>query len=132
MLYVPDTNILIAMFKGDAGVLAHLGAIPVSSLRLSCIVLGELAFGAEKSAYGARNRARIAALTQRMVLLGIDAETAAHYARIRHALEARGTPIGGNGLWIAAQACSIGATLVTNNGREFRRVDGLLLESWLA
>lgn len=132
MLYVPDTNILIAMFKGDARVLAHLGAIPVSSLRLSCIVLGELAFGAEKSAYGARNKARIAALTQRMAVLGIDVETAAYYARIRHALEARGTSIGGNDLWIAAQACSIGATLVTNNEREFRRVDGLLLENWLA
>lgn len=132
MVYVLDTNTLITMLKGDGRVLAHLGRVAESSLRLSCVVLGELMFGAQKSAYGAHNRARIAALTQRLALLGIDAETAAHYAHIRHALEVRGTPIGANDLWIAAQARSIGATLVTHNEREFRRVDGLLLENWLA
>lgn len=119
------------MLKGDARVCERLAHMPMSSLRLSCIVLGELAFGAEKSAYGAQNRARIADLQRRMPLLGIDADTAEHYAHIRQVLEARGTPIGGNDLWIAAQVRSIGATLVSHNEREFRRVDGLLLENWL-
>lgn len=132
MLYVLDTNILIAMLKGDERVLVHLARIPVSSLRLSCIVLGELEFGAAKSAYGAQNRARIADLKRRMSLLGIDAETTIHYAHIRQSLEARGMPIGGNDLWIAAQVRRIGATLVSHNEREFQRVEGLLLENWLA
>ncbi|PJK01924.1 VapC toxin family PIN domain ribonuclease [Lysobacteraceae bacterium NML03-0222] len=132
MLYVLDTNILIAMLKGDARVAARLAMLPLSQLRLSCIVLGELEFGAEKSAYSVQNRARITELKQCMPLLGIDAETASHYTHIRQALEARGTPIGANDLWIAAQVRSIGATLVSHNLREFQRVDGLLLEDWLA
>lgn len=132
MLYVLDTNILIAMLKGDARVSARLATLALSSLRLSCIVLGELELGAAKSAYGAQNRARIAELKRCMPLAGIDAETAAHYAHIRHALEARGRPIGANDLWIAAQTRSMGATLVSHNERKFQRVDGLLLENWLA
>lgn len=132
MLYVLDTNVVIAMFKGDGRVLARLQTVAVSDLRLSTVVLGELAFGAEKSACAAQNRARLAQLQQRLALLGVDGDTAAHYAHIRHALEARGTPIGGNDLWIAAQARSIGATLVTHNVREFAQVDGLMIEDWLA
>jgi predicted nucleic acid-binding protein len=66
-------------------------------------VLGELAFGAEKSAYGQRNRARLAELAQRLPLVGIDAETTRHYAQVRALLERQGTPIGANDTWIAAQ-----------------------------
>ena len=52
----------------------------------------------------------------------LDAATSSHYARIRAGLERQGTPIGGNDLWIAAQALALGAVLVTDNVREFSRV----------
>jgi len=131
-LYLLDTNVLIAALKGHQGVRRLLEALPLSSLRLSAIVLGELEFGAEKSAHGARNRARLAALTQRLPLVGVDAQTVRHYAQVRALLERRGTPIGANDTWIAAQALAIKATLVTDNEREFARVDNLPLENWLA
>ncbi len=53
------------------------------------------------------------------------------YAKIRSQLEARGVPIGGNDLFIAAQALSLGLTVVTDNDAEFRRIDGLSVENWL-
>ena len=131
-LYLLDTNILIAALKGHSGVRQRLETLPLNCLRLSAIVLGELAFGAEKSAYGERNRARLAALTQRLPLVGVDAQTVHHYAQVRALLERQGTPIGANDTWIAAQALAIKATLVTDNEREFSRVPALPLENWLA
>jgi tRNA(fMet)-specific endonuclease VapC len=131
-LYLLDTNILIAAMKGHPSVRQRLEALPRGSMRLSAIVLGELEFGAEKSAYGERNRARLAAMTGRMPLVGIDAEMTRQYARIRMFLERKGTPIGSNDIWISAQALTLGAAVVTNNEREFSRVPDLLLENWLA
>ncbi len=130
-LYLLDTNILIAALKGHPAVRARLESTPLDSLRLSTVVLGELEFGAEKSAYTERNRNRLAELTRRLPLLGLDAETAACYGRIRSHLERLGTPIGVNDLWIAAQAQRHGATVVTDNLREFERVPGLGVENWL-
>src|SRR5579872_3319445 len=126
-----DTNILIAALKGQPEVRQRLEAVPLSAMRLSAIVLGELEFGAEKSIQSERNRARLAALTERLPLLGIDYDTTRHYAQVRALLERQGTPIGANDTWIAAQALAIHATLVTDNEREFSRVPGLLLENWL-
>ncbi len=130
-IYVLDTNILIASLKGVASARNRLESLPLESLRLSAIVLGELAFGAEKSAYGERNRARLNELATRLPLVGLDLPTIQCYAEIRAALERSGTPIGANDTWIAAQAVALGATLVTDNEREFRRVPGLALENWL-
>ncbi|TGP21380.1 MULTISPECIES: PIN domain-containing protein [unclassified Mesorhizobium] len=130
-LYLLDTNILIAAMKGRPEVRKRLEAQQISAIRLSAIVMGELEFGAEKSAYGDRNRARLATLTQRLPLVGIDQDTIRHYAKIRAFLERHGTPIGANDTWIAAQALAINAVLVTDNEREFFRVPGLVVENWL-
>jgi len=130
-LYLLDTNILIAALKGQPSVRQRLETLPLSSLRLSAVVLGELEFGAEKSTQGERSRARLAAIAQRLPLVGLDVETTRQYGRIRALLERQGTPIGANDTWIAAQALAIKATLVTDNVREFARVPDLVLENWL-
>jgi tRNA(fMet)-specific endonuclease VapC len=65
-------------------------------------------------------------------LADFDLAAAIHYAEIRAALEAKGTPIGPLDLLIAAQARSLGATLVTANIREFKRVKGLKVRAWKA
>jgi tRNA(fMet)-specific endonuclease VapC len=130
-LFLLDTNIVIAAMKGVPQVRRHLEAMPINLLRLSAIVLGELEFGAEKSAHSVRNRARLIELTRSLPLVGVDADTTLHYARIRAALERQGTPIGANDLWIAAQALAINAALVTDNQREFQRVPGLSLANWI-
>ncbi len=115
--------------KGRQEVRRRLEAEPLSAIRLSAIVLGELEFGAEKSIYGERNRTRLTSLTERLTLVGIDQDTTRQYARVRALLEQQETPIGGNDTWIAAQALAIGAIVVTDNEREFSGVPGLIIEN---
>ena len=55
-----------------------------------------------------------------------------HYGQIRSTLDRAGQPIGNSDLWIAAHARAEGWVLVTNNEREFLRVDGLMVENWVA
>lgn len=131
MVYLLDTNIIIAAMKGMASVRKKLEVTPLSSLVLSPVVLGELEFGAEKSAYPEKNRSRLAALVADLPISALNIETSLHYGRIRAQLECNGTPIGANDLWIAAQALTLGATVVTDNTGEFSRVEGLTIENWL-
>lgn len=131
MRYLLDTNIFIAGLRGHPGVRARLEGTPLSSLVLSPVVLGELEFGAEKSAYSARNRARLAELVERIPVAPVEAPTSRIYGRIRVELERQGTPIGANDLWIAAHALALGAVMITDNVGEFTRVAGLVVENWL-
>ncbi len=61
----------------------------------------------------------------------MDRAVALAYGQMRSALERHGTPIGANEIWVAAQALAVSAVLVTDNLREFRRVEGLQLINWL-
>jgi len=131
MRYLLDTNIVIAAMKGHAAVRARLENTPLSALILSPVVLGELEFGAEKSAHSERNRARLAELAGRLPLAVVNAETSRCYGRIRAVLERQGTPIGANDTWIAAQALALDAVMVTDNVGEFSRVPGLVVENWI-
>lgn len=131
MRYLLDTNIVIAAMKGQPAVVARLESTPLSSMVLSPLVLGELEFGAEKSAHAERNRARLAELVEGLPMAALGAEASRCYGRIRAELERRGTPIGANDTWIAAHALALGATLVTDNVDEFERVSGLKVENWL-
>lgn len=131
MAYLLDTNIIIAAIKGVPDIIGRLEKIPLSALILSPIVLGELEFGAEKSAHVEKNRARLASLIESIPVTPLDIETSRHYGIIRADLEKKGTPIGANDLWIAAQALALGAVLVTGNVGEFSRVAGLEVENWV-
>mgnify|MGYP001009845407 CR=1 FL=1 len=131
MFYLLDTNILIAALKGQIAVKQRLETLALDKIRLSTVVLGELEFGAEKSAYCERNRARLTRMAQQLQLVGIDAATSRQYGLVRAHLEQQGTPIGANDTWIAAQALTINAILVTDNVREFSRVPNLQMENWL-
>lgn len=98
---------------------------------VSVIAAGELMAGAAKSQNALAARRRIEALISVVPIAQLPAQAAEHYGEIRSALERAGTPIGGNDLWIAAHARAEGLVLVTNNEREFKRVKGLKIESWV-
>ncbi|WP_422022296.1 PIN domain-containing protein [Pyruvatibacter mobilis] len=71
------------------------------------------------------------AILSRLAVLSLDAPMDDAYAAIRTHLERAGTPIGGNDLQIAAQARSLGLTVITANVGEFSRVPDLAIETWL-
>ncbi len=96
---------------------------------LSCIVLGELYFGANKSARISENLRRIEEFIADYLLLGCDKGTAEIYGRVKNQLRSKGRPIPENDIWIAAQAIQHGLTLVTRD-EHFKKVDGLTLKAW--
>lgn len=132
MRYLLDTNIFIAAMKGQAAVKRRLETTPLGDLVLSPVVYGELALGVAKSQAVEKNAQQLARVTQAIDMPSIDVRVARHYAEIRASLEQQGRPIGGNDFWIAAQALALGATLVSDNLREFSRIPDLLLENWLS
>ena len=105
---------------------AHAGEICISA-----ITLAELLHGAEKSGNPNRTRRRVEDFTSRLSVLEYGERAAAHYGEIKSDLERRGSVIGPNDLHIAAHARSEALTLVTNNQREFKRVDGLRTARWV-
>ena len=130
--YLLDTNICIYIAKHNpAAVRERFEQLSADTLAMSVITLGELQHGAEKSQ--ARSKA-LAALRQLQKVIQVAPLTDAageHYGQIRSALERKGRPVGNNDLWIAAHARAEGWVLVTNNEREFRRVDKLVIENWV-
>jgi len=125
--YLLDTNIVIAIFADEATLrqqLAGAGEVFVPS-----VVLGELYYGAQKSARVAANVARVDEFASNNAVLSCDVETARRYGETKSELRAKGRPIPENDVWIAAIAKQHQLTLVTRDGH-FNNVDGLLIEAW--
>lgn len=130
--YLLDTNILSALIRNPTGkAAARITRLGDDAICTSIIVAAELRYGCAKS--GSKQLVAAAeALLGEIAILPFDAPADAEYGVIRAALEAAGRPIGGNDLMIAAHARALGATVVTANVQEFRRVRGLKVENWLA
>jgi tRNA(fMet)-specific endonuclease VapC len=128
--YLLDTNIVIYVIKRRPIEALEIFNQNAGRMAISCITLAELMHGAEKSSKPPSNLAVVEDLCSRLEVLPYGAKAAQHYGSIRAALELRGQTIGVNDLHIAAHARSEGLTLVTNNLREFERVDALQLENW--
>lgn len=132
--YLLDTNTVSYFLRDHSPTLSsRLMAIQPEALAVSVITAGELRFGLKKLGPGQRATAlghRLDQLLETLTVLSMPPETSGHYAATRAYLEAKGTPIGGNDLWIAAHALTCKRTLITNNLREFERVPGLKVEDW--
>lgn len=129
--FMLDTNIVIYVIKRrPLGILeifnAHAGQMCISS-----ITLAELLHGVEKSSIISQNMRKVEDFVSRLEVLPYDSSAASHYGDIRADLEKKGTPIGVNDIHIAGHARSEALILVSNNIREFERVEGLRLENWL-
>ena len=129
--YLLDTNICIDVIKARPPSMLESFNRHAGHMAISAITLSELLHGVEKSAAPERNLAAVDNFCSRLDVLPYGPKASLHYGQIRAALERRGTPIGVNDLHIAAHARSEGLTLVSNNLREFERVEGLLLENWV-
>jgi tRNA(fMet)-specific endonuclease VapC len=130
--YMLDTNLCIRVLRDRPPALRDRFNREADGLCISNVVLMELLHGAERSARPAHDRGAVEDFAARLDVLAFDAPAAAHAAEIRAALERRGQRIGAYDLQIAGHARSLGLIVVTGNLDEFRRVDGLRSEDWLA
>lgn len=130
--YLLDTNLCIRVLRDRPPQVRERFNREADGLCISTIVLTELLHGAAKSARPEHNRAEVERFAARLEVLPFDARAADHAADIRAALERLGQPIGGYDLLIAGHARSQGLTVITSNLAEFRRVEGLRCEDWLA
>ena len=130
--YMLDTNICIYVIKNRPPEVRQIFNERSEHICVSSITVAELLYGAEKSQRREQNLAVVESFTAHMSVLSFDENAAGHYGNIRADLERKGTPIGPYDLMIAEHARSEGYALITNNAREFERVDGLRIENWLS
>lgn len=125
--FLLDTNIVIALFAREVGVLQQLQQ--AVGIFLPSIVLGELYYGARKSGRAAANVQRIDDFAAQNVVLPCDVETARQYGLIREALRAKGKPLPENDIWIAALALQHNLVLVSRDAH-FNEIAGLPVVAW--
>jgi tRNA(fMet)-specific endonuclease VapC len=131
-LYLLDTNIISDLIRNPQGRAAkRIARVGEDNICTSIIVAAELRYGCAKSG-SKRLLKAVEDLLGEINVLPFDIPADADYGGIRSELEAAGRPIGGNDLLIAAHASATGATVVTANTDEFKRVRGLKVENWLA
>jgi tRNA(fMet)-specific endonuclease VapC len=132
MLYMLDTNMCSYIIRDNPkGIFKKLKEIEKEhTVGLSSIVVSELLYGAKKR--GSAKLSKIVSLfIEQFVIYDYDKASAQEYAKIRTTLEKKGQVIGVHDMLICAHALSVGATIVTNNTKEFKRVDGLSVENWV-
>jgi tRNA(fMet)-specific endonuclease VapC len=126
-----DTDICIYIIKRKPlRVLERLELIQPGQLSMSAITFAELMNGAKKSQRVEANVSRLNALGEILEIFAFDQHAAVAYGDVRSSLEKRGEVIGPHDLLIAAHALSLDRTLITNNEREFKRVEGLKVDNW--
>lgn len=133
MRFMLDTNTCIALIKRKpASVLRQLTRLAPGDAGLSAVTLAELRYGVEKSAAREKNSQALDEFLMPLEVADFDEPAAEIYGRVRAAFERAGTPIGPLDTQIGSHALSLGASLVSPNSREFRRIPGLTVVDWLA
>jgi tRNA(fMet)-specific endonuclease VapC len=127
--YMLDTNIVSGLMRGNPEISKRIVAVPMASLCISSITLGELRFGLAKRPKAKRLHAAFDEFLLRVVSLPWDDAVASHYGRLRAELEENGKPLAAIDMLIAAHALEANAILVTNDNA-FRQVVGLKTEDW--
>ncbi len=130
--YLLDTDICIYLIKQHPPeVLARFQRVQLKQLHISAITVFELHYGIEKNHSHQRNLAALENFIEPLTVIDFTVDAAKKAAKIRHNLQQQGTPIGAYDIQIAAIALSLNMTLLTNNTREFARVEKLKLENWV-
>ena len=131
MNYLLDTNICIYIInKKPASVIKRIQTKQPEQIAISTITQAELEYGIARSRNVDQNRIALLEFLFPFLLIDFDQMAAVQYGLIRASLESRGKPIGSMDMLLAAQARSRDLILVTNNEKEFHRIEGLRLENW--
>lgn len=132
MKYMLDTNICIFIIKNKPEtVIRKFLQFDPADICISSITYAELCHGVENSEAKEKNHIALMMFLSGISILSFDADAAQVYGIIRAKLQKKGKPIGPMDMLIAAHAKALGLSLVTNNIREFSRVDDLEVEDWV-
>ena len=131
MRYLLDTNIVSDLVRNPQGKVAqHIRKVGEAQVCTSIIVAAELRYGAAKKGLP-RLSAQLEAVLGALEVLPFETPADAAYGLLRTRLEQAGRPIGASDLLIAAQALALGYTIITDNEKEYARVEDLRRENWL-
>ncbi len=129
-MYLLDTNICSALIREDERVEKKLAVIDNNLIYINWVIASELRYGAVKKGSKKLN-IRVNEMLDMFTVLQPNESIIESYAKVRHQLTIQGKQIGSNDLWIASHALVEGLIVVTNNVKEFSRVDNLVVEDWL-
>jgi tRNA(fMet)-specific endonuclease VapC len=129
--FLLDTNSVSDLVRHPRGRIAdRIERVGEQQVCTSIIVAAELRYGAAKKGCERLTR-QLEIVLSAVDVLALEAPTDAVYGELRARLERTGRSIGGNDLLVAAHALALGHTIVTDNEREFARIDDLRVENWL-
>lgn len=134
MNWMFDTDIMIHLINRRPGferIARRMSGRSPGELKISAITVAELRFGAANGEFRKENEAALDDLLDLFEMDDLPCGAGGDFGEIKTALLLKGKPIGPYDMLIASHARHIGATVVTNNEREFRRVPGLAVENWL-
>jgi len=132
MIRLLDTNHAIAYLNNDPRLDRYLNEPEASQdqFALTTTVLGELYYGAYRSARVAQNLAKLSEFVPRVILYDFDASAAEEFGKIRAEQQTKGKTIPTADAQIAAVARRHNLTVLTDDGH-FAFVDGLTVQNWL-
>jgi tRNA(fMet)-specific endonuclease VapC len=128
-VYLLDTDTCIWLLQMQPAVSARAAMESPANLAVATMTVSELWYGALRGTRSTAFSIVRRFLATDVQVLPFDTDAAYRHAEIRHALRAQ--PIGPRDLEIASVAVACGLTVVTGNVREFSRVPGLQVESWM-
>jgi len=129
-MYLLDTNTLIYFFKGLGNVAENLLEHSPKEIAIPSIVVYELQVGIAKSTSPQKREKQLQTLLSQAEIIDFTCKEAKASAKIRADLESKGEPIGPMDTLIAGYAIAHNHTLVTNNTKEFKKVEKIKLENW--
>jgi len=130
LTHVIDSDVVIQALRGPGPALADKLRTHDGKLAVSAISITELTYGALRARDRDEALDAVEGFLDSVVVLEMDQRAGRVAGAIRAELAARGTPIGPYDVLIAAQARAEGLVLATGHAREFKRVEGLQVESW--
>ena len=134
MKYLFDTNICIYLInKKFEYLMDRVEKLGIEKIGISSITIAELEYGIAKSDNTNKEENRIALLEFLLPFkfINFNQSDAYEYGRIRQDLQSKGKIIGNMDILIGSQAVSRELILVTNNEKEFKRIENLKIENWI-
>ncbi|MCL2130824.1 MAG: type II toxin-antitoxin system VapC family toxin [Treponema sp.] len=131
-MYLLDTNICIYIInKHSTKIIKKINSLNPQEIAVSSITVAEMEYGASKSKNREMNRSALKRFLSSFNIINFDTRDAEIYGIIRAELERNGNIIGPYDMQLVAQALRWDYIFVTNNTKEFKRINQLKLENWI-